>query len=283
MIPRTARIAAAFLTGALVLALPACGGDDENGATPTTTAVSDGDGTTSTTEATDTSDVPAETTTAPTDTTGTPPTSAAPADPADLALARSAALEISDVPAGWTLDSEDENTASFGSTDDESFREACPTVHEEVQAIVAEGGEPVDVRRSFSKEGGMPSVESSPTVFATDDLAARAYAVITGRDFADCIGEDLAASAGDSGGAEMGDPGLETIPVEAPGLDAAGGISVTVPVTSQGIEMTMRYSIVVLRSGRLLNMVQMISVEESAPFPEVQDVIDAAVARTAAA
>ncbi|MCZ7535241.1 MAG: hypothetical protein M5T61_04375 [Acidimicrobiia bacterium] len=284
MTSRATRLAAVFVSGALLFALPACGGDDDDGdkAAQTTTTVSGDEGTTTTTETT-TTDAPAETTGAPADTTVAPPTSVAPADPADLALARSAALDVGDLPAGWTLDDESENTGTFGSVDDEEFRDACPAVYEEVTSIVADGGEPVDVSHSFSREGGMPSLDSTPSVFGSDDLAARAFAVINGDAFYDCIATDLAASVDPGGGTEMGDPDLERIPVEGPGLDDAGGFSLMVPVTSQGTVMTMRYSIVALRSGRLLHMIVMLSVEETAPFPEMGDVIDAAVARTAAA
>ena len=283
------RQAVVAVAAALALALPACGGADDvaglvggtttvssdEGSAATTAETSETTGTTETSGTTETTETPG--------TTGTSQTTGAPADPADLELARSAALELGDLPEGWTLDDEDEDTGSFGAADDDEFQEACPGVFEEVRAIISEGGEPAEVTRSFSAAAGMPSVESAPVVFETEELAARAGNLVGGDEFLRCMSDELAAGAESDGGAEMGDPEIEQLEIDAPGLDAAGGIELVIPVSSEGTSMTMRLSIVVLRSGRLLHMLMLLTVDGMAPFPEAQDVIDAAVARTAGA
>ena len=299
MSPRHARILA-VLVALPVIVLAGCGGDDGGktliGSTTappdeeaTSTSAGEGDDgdesgddtegteatdTTETTEATDTSE-----STEPTETTGDD--GAEPADPDDTELARSAALTLDDMPAGWKLDDEDENTGNFGSTEDEEFQQGCPEVYSEIQSIIDAGGEPADVSRSFSKADGMPSVESSPAVFDDDSLAERAFEVVVGGGFADCVTEVLAGDADGDGAPDVAASEVTPLPLDAGPLDDAGGFELRADFDTGGVAMTTRYTIIVLRSGRLLHMVVLLSIDEMAPFPEAQDVIDAAIARTA--
>lgn len=254
-------------------------GDLVGGATTTTRKVAAAASSTSsgatvpTTAATETT----ETTEGGTATTG------APANAEDLALARSAALQLRDLPSGWTLDDEKVNTGDFGSSSDAEFEKSCPDVYDEVQSIISEGGQPSDVTRSFSTGDGMPSVDSSPTVFASEDFAKRAFDVIAGGKFAHCMKDVIPGVAGSSGGAGLSQPEIKVFEFDGRGLDDSGGFAVSMPVSAGGTSMVMQFAIAAMRSGRLVHVLALVSVDGMSPFPQRQDVVAAAVARTAAA
>lgn len=278
----SARLTMAIMTvGALLLA--ACGGGGDNGGGPagllgsTTTR---GGAAATTTTAGDSTDTTAESTDS---TEGSSTATSGPADPEDLALARSAALTAADFPDGWTMDSEDDSGGGFGNTDDPEFEKACPDVYSEVKAIEAGGGTSAGVDRSFSPEGGMPTAQSSVMVFGSEEDTARAFAAIAGDAFAQCIADVFTGGAMSESGIDVGDVSTRKIPVDAGSLDGGGGYAMEIPLTQGGSVMTMRLSVVALHSGRILHMVMVMSMDPSAPFSGLQDVIKAAVARTEAA
>jgi len=278
---RSTRGRARALTVAAVFALvlAACGGGGGSILSGSTTASG---ATSSTSTALATTAPPGSTASSATTSADTSIASTA-ADQAGLALSRAAALALADLPEGWTMDSEDESGAGIGEADDPEMEKACPDVYAEVKAIEADGGVPVGVSRSFSAAGGAPTVQSSPTVFASEDLADRAFDAIVGMPFAQCFADVITGSAAAGSGVGVGDTSVSEVPIEAGSLDAGGGYEAIIPMTQSGISVTVRMTLVALRSGRMLHLIVVFSTDGSAPFSGMQGIVEAAVARIEAA
>lgn len=253
------------LLAAALLVVPSCGGDDDGGGreASSTTAGADADGapedgdSTGTTSPAATDEPTSETTTS--DTVGTPDDtsgveSSGPGREEDLALARAAALTLDDLPSGWVMDSEEEDTESFGEDEEGEFATMCPDEWAEVRDILAEGGPPMDVSRSFTVESGMPSVNSGPIVFDDDGLARRAYEMFVSG-FAGCMGTALVESITGSTGSGAGEPDMDLVLIDEGGLDGASAFRFTVPFASETGEGTMTLDLAALRSGRVLHLV----------------------------
>lgn len=251
----------------LALALAACGGGDGGGGATTTDAAVT---TTADGEAGDDADSDGGD-----DTT---------VDPVALAQARDAALTLGDLPDGWTMIAEEEASDDDlgGGNDAEeaaALGGACPDVQREMEAI-KEQDDPADVTRSFAAGSSTPTLESDAAVFADEPIATRAFELLAGDDLAECMGRVLASSFG---GAEVGEPEVSRLEIDAGDAEQAGWNRVRLPATVEGRELVVQVDVVAVRAGAVVHSLLGSSIDELAPFPELADVVDTAVRRTAAA
>lgn len=242
------------------LALAACGGGDDDG--------KDAD----TKDATTT--VEAETTTTSSASDG--------GSRDDLeALAKSALLTADDMPGGWQMVDEQGD-----SEDDQAEVEGCPELKKQVDAVNADNGrDPVDATRTFTvASDDTPSVESSAAVFKNADIAGRAADLIVAEEALSCMLEAMTQQMETSQpGIELGQVEITPLTVDEGDADQAGGQTVVVPMTVQGVQATLRLDFVAIRAGEIVHTLMATSIDDVAPFPELTDVVDAAVQRTASA
>lgn len=258
----------------LALALAACGGGGSgNDADPTTTAPEATTTTTADSEGTDGGE-----------SDGGESDGGTSDDPEALAQARAAALTVDDLPEGWTMTAEEENADDFAGDENEGVLEdLCPEVKDEIDAIRAEAGDPADVSRDFEPAGGMPAVQSSPDVFGDEALATRAFEVMMSEELAQCTGDMFAELMRTEQGADVGDVDISELKVDAGDADRAGGMSIRLSVTADGQTADMQIDLVLVQAGPILHSLMAMTVDGIAPFPEMEDVVDAAVRRTVAA
>lgn len=253
----------------LALALAACGGGDGGGANATTT---DAAVTTTTDAAGEAGDDP-----------GSGGDGGDGVDPAALTQARDAALTLGDMPDGWTMIGEQEDSDDLGGGNDAEEAAAlggtCPDVQREMEAI-KEQDDPADVTRSFAAGSRTPTLESDAAVFADEPIATRAFELLAGDDLAECMGRVLASSFG---GAEGGEPEVSRLEIDAGGAEQAGWHRVRLPATVEGRDLVVQVDVVALRVGTVVHSLLGSSIDELAPFPELVDVVDAAIRRTAVA
>lgn len=261
MSPNLRRILAA--TALLAMLTAACGGGDGG---------NDDDGSTGTA---------ASTTAAPGTSTGD-----AGADEKDLARARDAAIAVDDLPEGWEMVAETEDTPDFGAGEEDdlsALEEACPELKKEMEAVRDEVGDPADVSRSFTAPSGTPTLESSPAVFDDGQHATQAFELMLSEVLVECLGTSFREGMIDEQDAKVGDVDIAEVDVEPGDADAAGGLRMLVPMTIQGQELLAEFDIAVIRAGTVVHSLLGFSIQGAAPFPDFGVLVDTAIDKTVSA
>lgn len=202
------------------------------------------------------------------------------ADPEDLALARSAALTDADAPEGWEMAAEAEDTGSFG-VGFEELGSSCTELQEEVAAVRKKTGTPADVSRVFrpakSEERGL---QTTSMVFRNVSGAKSAFSLMLGDNVLQCLMQTSPVAA-----AEDGSTGAEfrRVTFDRGAADDAGGLIIRTPVVVDERVLTEETDVAVVREGRVIHVLVGFAVNEVAPFPHFENVVEHAIRRTVSA
>lgn len=213
-------------------------------------------------------------------------TTGPPADEDDLARARAAAISVGDLPDGWRMVAETEDTPDFGAGDEDdmaTLRESCPELKRDMDALLEAVGDPADVSRSFVIGTGTPTLESSPAVFADDEGAAQAFELMVGDVLVECLGTTFRQGMIDRQDATVGDVDITRIEIEPGDADAAGGLRLLLPMTIQGQDLMAEFDIAVIRAGAIVHSLMGFGIQGAVPFPDFGAVVDTAIERTVSA
>lgn len=203
-----------------------------------------------------------------------------------LARARDAAIAVDDLPEGWEMVAETEDTPDFGAGEDDdlaALEESCPELKKEMDTIRDEVGDPADVSRSFTAPAGTPTLESSPAVFDDEQHATQAFELMLSEVLVECLGTTFRQGMIDEQDAKVGEVDITEIDVEPGDADAAGGLRMLVPIAVQGQEMLAEFDIAVVRAGAVVHSLLGFSIQGAAPFSDFGALVETAIERTASA
>lgn len=225
------------------------------------------------------------TTTAPGSTEATGATGAS-ADQDDLARARAAAITVGDLPDGWRMVAETEDTPDFGAGDEDdmaALRESCPELENDMEVLLEAVGDPADVSRSFVVGTGTPTLESSPAVFADEQDAAQAFELMLSDVLVECLGTTFRQGMIDRQDATVGEVDITRIEIAPGDADTAGGLRLLLPMTIQGQDLMAEFDIAVIRAGAIVHSLMGFGIQGAGAFSDFGAVTDLAIERTTSA
>ena len=253
------------LVAALALLLVACGGgDDENGdnePSPTATTAAAGE---------------PQATAAPASATAPAPTSAATVEdrPEVETLLKAAALQLEDLPSGYTLDDETFST-NEESAEDESELLGGPTLED-----LNRFGRILGYEASYSQEAGLSSIleggtlslQVTTTLYEDSDGADKAFEFVREQasdpEFVEAFEESFAGSPG----VEVRDASISPMSFAELGDDRlAFGIKVSAHSTELDQDFDFIARVVGIRRDRAIGSVTVLAVNESPPEDELED------------
>jgi hypothetical protein len=171
---------------------------------------------------------------------------------ADFDLADAALLQLPDLPAGWTVEADEEDSAA----DDRLFE--CYGAEDDVEAVIR--NDEAEAERSF--ESGGAHLSASVTVYPTVEYAAASFDPIRDPNFAECFRRTFQEEIGRDTSATV-EVRAEALPVPALG-DDAGGLRFPVTLSGPGGQVTTAIDLVIVRDGRAIAGLTTLSLAE--PF-----------------
>lgn len=175
----------------------------------------------------------------------------------DESAAEFATLKLRDFPTGWTETKNPENLES-----------RC----EDVEAAK----ELASARANSSRfnQGQTTLVQNAVYVFEDEATAHEAFGLVSGEGTQECYSEAVAGAFAGQAEIESGEPQAAPLDIKPAG-DEHAAARVTLPVTAQGLEVTVTIDLVFVRAGSTLSL--NLFVNALAPFePALRDRLTAA-------
>lgn len=179
--------------------------------------------------------------------TGTPTPTPSPSPTIDKAaerkLAEESTLKLEDFPSGWTE----------ADSDDDSNTSGCDAVETAKTQTTARATAP-----SFS-HGDSTQVQNSIYVFADEQTAAGQFEQLTLKETRSCYAKAVAKALATAGGLKVGKVESSRLSMDPLGDDRDAGC-ITVPVTSQGVDVDVVVDMVFVRADRGMTITLFIDV-----------------------
>jgi hypothetical protein len=150
---------------------------------------------------------------------------------ADRRIARDSTLKLEDFPSGWT------------EADDESGRARCEGIEEVKKATSARA-----TSSRFGK-GENTSVQNSIYIFGEEAAAEQAFTQLAAKDTRTCYAKRVTDALESAGGLTVGEAESARLSLDPLG-DQREAARVTVPVTSQGVDVDVIVDLIFVRVDR---------------------------------